>query len=239
MPCYTIAICDDVAAELHQISEQTRQWADAHQISIHITTFQSAEHFLFHYADHPEYDILLLDIEMEGISGMELARRIREDNHAIQILFITGFSDYIQEGYDVEALHYLMKPVSQEKLSEVLNRAVARLQKPRNSILCTVEGTTQKLYLDEIVYIEILSHTLTIHGQQDYQLHMTIGEIQKQLGDQFCRCHRSFLVNLEKIRTIRQTDILMDTGVSVPMSRRLAADVNRAFFQYYRKEASL
>ena len=68
---------------------------------------------------------------------------------------------------------------------------------------------------------------------------MTIGEIQKQLGDQFCRCHRSFLVNLEKIRTIRKTDILMDAGVSVPMSRRLAADVNQAFFQYYRKEASL
>ena len=236
---YHISICDDNAAEATGIKAMVDTWAQEKCHAIGIDAFSSAEQFLFHYADHPEYDILLLDIEMEGISGMELARRIRKDNHTVQIIFITGFSDYMQEGYDVEALHYLMKPVSQEKLSEVLNRAVARLQKPQKSIVCAVDGTAQRIFLDEIVYMEILSHTLTIHGRQDYQLHMTIGEIQKQLGDQFCRCHRSFLVNLEKIRTIRKTDILMDTGVSVPMSRRLAADVNQAFFQYYRKEASL
>lgn len=77
------------------------------------------ESFLFRYEEKKDYDILLLDVEMKAISGMELARRIRRENDSVQIVFITGYPDYISEGYDVSALHYLMKPISAGKLSEV------------------------------------------------------------------------------------------------------------------------
>ena len=93
----------------------------------------SAESFLFHYAEESDYDILLLDIEMGKINGIELARRIRHDNETIQIVFTTGYYDFISEGYEVSALQYLMKPVSYEKLESVLNKAVKNQIRYKNA----------------------------------------------------------------------------------------------------------
>ena len=170
---------------------------------------------------------------------MELAKRLRQLHDDTPLVFITGYSDYMAEGYDVAALHYLLKPVSEQALERVLNRTLEQLQHQRKFLLCTSDGVTQKLYFDEILYVEVLSHTVTIHGDRgkDYLLHMTIRELEQELGNTFCRCHRSFLVNLARIHQIKKTDILLDSGVVVPMSRRLAADVNQAFFAYYRREA--
>lgn len=170
---------------------------------------------------------------------MELAKRLRQLHDDTPLVFITGYSDYMAEGYDVAALHYLLKPVSEQALERVLNRTLEQLQHQRKFLLCTSDGVTQKLYFDEILYVEVLSHTVTIHGDRgkDYLLHMTIRELEQELGNTFCRCHRSFLVNLVRIHQIKKTDILLDSGVVVPMSRRLAADVNQAFFAYYRREA--
>lgn len=89
--------------------------------------FSSAEAFIFHCVENKEYDVLLLYIEMGNMDGVTLARQIRKSNKNVQIVFITGYSDYIAEGYDVEALHYLMKPLKDEKLFDVLDRAVNKL----------------------------------------------------------------------------------------------------------------
>ena len=101
---YKIAICDDSQADRDFISEIVRQWAAAASHIIHIDTFISAENFMFHYADVKDYDILLLDIEMGGMSGVAMAKELRRDNSTVQIVFITGYSDYISEGYDVDAV---------------------------------------------------------------------------------------------------------------------------------------
>ena len=234
-----VAICEDVAAERDYLIGLLQKWEQLGGHILQISAFLSAERFWSAYEDGYRPELLLLDVEMPGQNGMELAKRLRQLHDDTPLVFITGYSDYMAEGYDVAALHYLLKPVSEQALERVLNRTLEQLQHQRKFLLCTSDGVTQKLYFDEILYVEVLSHTVTIHGDRgkDYLLHMTIRELEQELGNTFCRCHRSFLVNLVRIHQIKKTDILLDSGVVVPMSRRLAADVNQAFFAYYRREA--
>ena len=126
---YNIAICDDSAADREWIASLSQVWAEQTDAAVRLAEFTSAENFLFLAQDEDPFDILLLDIEMGAMDGVTLAKKIRQNNDTIQIVFITGYSDYIAEGYEVSALHYLMKPVKPEKLFSVLNRAVEKLRK--------------------------------------------------------------------------------------------------------------
>lgn len=130
---YKIAICDDSDADRQYIWNMVNAWAAAAGHTVHTDTFPSAENFLFCYEEESDYDILLLDIEMGEMDGVTMAKKLRENNDTIQIIFITGYSDYISEGYEVAALHYLMKPVREEKLCDVLDRAAEKLSKKRKS----------------------------------------------------------------------------------------------------------
>ena len=125
---YKIAVCDDSAADRQYLSALAAQWAEKAGAVAEVTEFPSAENFLFCYAEKKDYDILLLDIEMGKMDGVTMAKKLRQDNDTIQIIFITGYSDYISEGYEVAALHYLMKPVKEEKLFSVLDRAAEKLK---------------------------------------------------------------------------------------------------------------
>ena len=124
---YEIAICDDEEKQRTYMKSLVERWL--HQTFHHaqIREYASSEQFLFEQAD-ARTQILFLDIEMEKMDGIALAREIRKHNRQMQIIFVTGYMEYIQEGYDVEALHYLLKPVSQEKTDSVLERAVERLK---------------------------------------------------------------------------------------------------------------
>ena len=126
---YKIAICDDSGADRQYISALVTGWAESTGHTVQISAFASAESFLFHYAEKSDFDILLLDIEMGDMDGVAMAKQLRKENDTVQIIFITGYSDYISEGYEVAALHYLMKPVKDEKLFSVLDRAVEKLSK--------------------------------------------------------------------------------------------------------------
>lgn len=240
-----IAICDDESKELGYIRALAEKWAGEKGYSIDISTFESAEAFWFAYAENKEYDMLLLDIEMKEMNGVELARRIREENRQMQIIFITGFPDYMQQGYDVAALHYLMKPVEPDKLSEVLSRAVEKLDYTPRIILLEAEDETLRVPVDDILYAEALSHHTevtmgrTVRGSVNEApvshvlLFQSITKLHEQLGEGFIRCHRSYLVNLARVERVTKTDVILDNGQSVPLSRRMYAQVNQQFIAYY------
>lgn len=120
---YRAAICDDSTTDAEFVGSILHQWAAERGIEVESERFASADAFLFRYAEDKSFDLLLLDVEMPGTDGVTLAKTVRQENEAVQIVFITGYSDYIAEGYDVAALHYLVKPVSREKLFAVLDRA--------------------------------------------------------------------------------------------------------------------
>ena len=128
---YRVAIVDDSTTDAAFVKGILDQWASQRQVSIQAEVFSSAESFLFRYAEDKDWDILLLDIEMGAMDGVTMAKRVRQNNEAVQIVFITGYSDYIAEGYEVAALHYLMKPVNRDKLLTILDRAMEK-RKQRN-----------------------------------------------------------------------------------------------------------
>ena len=121
---YHIAICDDDESQLDSLRSLVSDWIRSLGHSCEILCYPSAEAFLFAYEEEKRWDILLLDIEMKEISGISLARRIREDGHRTEIIFITSHFEFVSEGYDVDALHYLTKPVPKDKLISVLDKAV-------------------------------------------------------------------------------------------------------------------
>ena len=234
---YKIAICDDSDADRKYVLNMVNQWAVTAGHVIHTDTFVSAENFLFHYAEESDYDILLLDIEMGAMDGVAMAKKIRQSNDFVQIVFITGFSDYISEGYEVSALHYLMKPVKQDKLFGVLNRAVDAIKKMERVILLPVDGEILRLPIDQVQYVEAFSHTVSIATEENtIPVKKSISEMERLLGEGFVRCHRSYLVGLKHISRLSKTEVILDNGKVLPLSRSAAAMVHKAFIFYYTGE---
>jgi Response regulator of the LytR/AlgR family len=234
-----IAICDDESAEISYLSAIVHRWACEREVDVRVRGYDSAESFLFARGDDDGVDILLLDIQMKVMDGVELARKIRSAGDEVQIVFITGFPDFIAEGYDVSALHYLMKPVRDEKLAEVL-KAAARLEKAEETLLVSASETTEKIPLGSIVYIESFAHYIAIRTKTAaVETRANIGDIETKLGDGFVRCHRSYIVGLDHVSRITKTDVILDGGKAIPLSRRLYADVNRAFITHHKGRRNL
>lgn len=225
---YKIAICDDSDADRRYIMNMVRSWASAAGHEVQIDGFPSAESFLFRYAGESDYDILLLDIEMGAMDGVTMAKELRKSNDTVQIIFITGYSDYISEGYEVAALHYLMKPVNEEKLCLVLDRAAEKLAKNERVLKFEVSGEMVRVPIYQIRYADVLGNYVTVHAQTDVTVKMTLGELEKQLDERFYRVGRSALVNLTQISRVTRAEIRLNDGTAIPLPRGAYEGVNRA-----------
>ena len=208
------------------------KWAAKENIPLSLEAFPSAESFLFQYAEQKDYDILLLDIEMQSMNGVALARSIRKENDAVQIVFITGYTDYIAEGYDVAALHYLIKPVSEEKLHEVLNRAVIKIRKNEKALFLSSSGEAVRIPLYEIKYLEVQKNYVTIHAKSNYTVKKTLGALEQELDERFYRMARSYIVNLSYIDRISKSDVFLSDGTVLPLPRGHYEPLNRAFIKH-------
>ena len=229
---YNIAVCDDSGADREYVMNFVKQWASKSGHAVNLSAFPSAENFLFLYEEKSDYDILLLDIEMGAMDGVELAKRLRKTNDTVQIVFITGYSDYISEGYEVAALHYLMKPVKKEKLFDVLDRAVQKLQKNEKVLNLEISGEMVRIPVYQIRYADVMGNYVTIHGATDQTVKMTLGELEKQLDDRFYRVGRSCIVNLSNIGRVTKTEIKLSDGTSIPLPRGAYEPLNRAIITY-------
>lgn len=230
---YRMAICDDNRADVIYLKSFVEKWAKKAEAALQIEYFSSAEAFLFQYEEDKSYDILFLDIEMGEMNGVELARKIRKENRLVQIIFITGYMEYIAEGYDVEALHYLLKPVTAQKLNGVLDRAAERL-KSKEKVLCLeLPGAVVRVALGEIRYLEVQRNYVTVHGAEDYTVKKTLHELEKELDGSFCRTGRSYIVNLHFVKKITRTQVILKDGREIPLSRNCYEKVNRAVIQYF------
>lgn len=223
-----IAICDDSSADRQYLSTLADRWAADRGHVIRTAFFSSAEEFLFHYAEEKDYDILLLDIEMGAMDGVTMARTLRRDNETVQIIFVTGYSDYIAEGYDVAALHYLMKPVREDKLFSVLDRAAEKLSRNETVLNFEVGGEMVRVPIYQIKYADVSGNYVTIHAAGEVTVKMALGELEGQLDRRFYRAGRSVIVNLTMISRVTKTEILLSDGTVVPLPRGAYEGVNRA-----------
>lgn len=234
-----VAICDDELSQLNYLNDCVRRFSLAHGLSLHISLFDSAEKFWFSWEQNA-FSLILLDIQMQGQSGMDLARELREKNDNAAIIFITAISDCIGEGYDVSAVHYLIKPIDEKRLFAALEKAIAAAEKQPKKLIFSVGGENIALTADEIEYAEAFSHTASLsltNGGAD--LSQSFGSVLPALENEgFVRCHRSYAVNISHIHSIKKYEITLDSGKVVPVSRRLYDEVNRAFISFYKGGAN-
>lgn len=231
-----IAIVEDEKIQSELMKKYVAGWASKKNIWAVAEAFYSAESFDFNWSMNKKYDIVLLDIQMSGQNGIELAKKIREEDNMIGIIFITAVTDYIQEGYDVSAINYLIKPVDEKKLHECLDRALQKIPEEEKSILIDAEGEIIRVRQKDIIYIEAFSHTIDINTtEKKLTVRKSISSIEKELDEKmFVRCHRSYIVGLKYVKRIESSKIELDNGKLIPVSRRQYSNTNIAFINYYR-----
>ena len=164
-----IAICDDEKAQRSLITKYLQEWARENGQILELSEFPDAESLLFCWEDEKRFDLLILDIEMGALSGMELAERIRRENEDIPILFITGYETYMAQGYEVSAIQYLLKPLSKEKLFTVLER-LWRQQRPEEKLAFQTGEGVLLLTPSQIWFAEARGHqSLLSTAHESYQ----------------------------------------------------------------------
>ncbi len=231
-----IVICEDIQSHSEILMDFIQKWSVSQQSHVDVVHYQSAEAFLFNWSKDNTFDLAFLDIEMGQLNGMELAGRIRKQDQAMLIVFTTGLRDYVLRGYEVQAFRYMLKPLKEKDCIRILNDALINMQNKRaDSFVIAQETQSTRLLKDEIYYFEMDSHYIIVHtarGEKRYKEKMN--NLEQMLGEpHFCRCHRSYLVNLSHVRTINRDMVEIDNGDILPVSRARWTALNQCFMGYY------
>ena len=237
-----IAVIEDEKSHRDLLVSWLESWGGKKGKSLAIRPFGSAESFLFAYEEEKDFDLLFLDIQMEGMDGMELARRLHRLGNPVNIIFVTGNPDFALEGYDLEAVSYLVKPVKKDRLQAALGRAGERVRNRAAILACLSAGEVEKVYAADICCLESRGHDCILWKKEGRELVCKTGiqQMEQELQectDSFFKPHRSYFVNLEHVERIGKKEICMDNGMSVPLARGKWEELNRAYMEYFRRQS--
>ena len=223
-----IAVCDDDKNDLNIVLSLLHQYD--HSKRLKIDSFFSAK-ALLEKCQIKNYDIAILDIEMESPNGYEAAEKLVAQPAPPLIIFVTNSLEYTIRGYGV-AFRYLPKPIDLLSLSKAMDSAIREITS--NRFLFFLEGTSCVLRIEEIYYIESFGHQIVLHTQSnDFSMRSTLINIISQLPQgRFGFPHQSYIVNLQHIRTASQKEIHLTNGKIIPISRRKQQEFERQFHQY-------
>ncbi len=228
-----IAICDD--EEKYRIQLKTVLDKLLINTDDDIETFSDGNILVLKFAESP-FDLVFLDIEMPEIDGITLARKLRAVSEKVFIVFLTGHVEYALEGYEVNALRYLTKPVDIDKLKEVLNYVRDKIGSARQ-IIIREDGEEIILNVNDVVYIESMNQNVRIVTTTgEHTIRYNIGDFEEQLKDDgFFRSHRGYLISLSKVKKLIKTDVVLDGGadeIVLPVSRSNIKPLKDALYSY-------
>ncbi|MBR3366490.1 MAG: response regulator transcription factor [Lachnospiraceae bacterium] len=216
----SVAIVEDDREFARRIAEYLARYEKEKGTDIRVRYFQDGEDIVEEYA--PEYDVLLMDIQMEFMSGVDAARRIREKDPEVLILFITNAAQFAIEGYEVRAFDYVLKPVTYETFCAKMDRALVHMRREKEEalLLQTASGAV-KVPVSRILYAESQGHRMYVCTRQGMvETHMRMNDLEQQLlPHDFFRCHKGFLVNMAAVDRLEENDCLIG-GRRIPVSRR-------------------
>lgn len=228
-----IAIVDDEDIQVDTMTSLIKETAARLSLSVSLIDFSSGEAFLFALEDHPDLDMVFLDIEMNQTDGLEVAKKIRQTDKDLTIVFATAYAEYAVQGYDVQALDYLLKPIELDKVKRVLKRHLDRQPAVVEKVTLESQGEVIKLALDDILYVEVNRRECEIHTLNGpVTVSRTLKELSEELSDDFIQTHRSYLVNVSHMNRLLKTDIELSNGTVVPVSRRLVKQVQEQFVMH-------
>lgn len=237
-----VAYCEDETAQAEYVSDMIKNWGERKNTACDVDLYGSAEEFLFEMdeAELFAYDLILLDISMQGMSGFSLAEKIRSTDKKVRLAFITSDADYVFRGYEVEAFRYIMKPVTQVKLDELLDSVSAQVgEDMAEYVILEVSGQNRKIDKSDILYVEVDGHYTTIHCEkEEFTVKESFKDVLAMLNADatvFCRCHRSAAVNIDKVMRIGRELCRLKGGQELAVSRGMYEELNRAFIRHNMK----
>lgn len=237
-----IAVCDDDAQVLLVVSALLTSYQAQRQTEISYESFGNVIDFLTSM-EYEDFDLVLLDVLMPELNGIEAAREIRQKNEHIKIVFLTSSPEYAVESYSVQAANYLLKPATEERLFPILDSIADMLRKPEDALTIKAQGTLFRLPYRKIEYIEVMAKTIYFHLTDGSfrEVHGSLSSYEPALLSRpnFYKVHRSYLVNLSWVAEVRQKELLTDSGKSVPIARSLCRQVRTAYTEFLSKDSNM
>lgn len=240
-----IAICDDNIIELQNSRGVVEDFVNSTQytqpISIH--TFINANDLLFHIEKYGGFDVLLLDILMPGMNGIELATEIRYKNGECKIIFLTSSPEFAVSSYKVDAYYYLLKPLIAGELMNVLQKIACQMKEEMStSIVIKSNGKLTRIQIHTIRFVESIRHTMHFHLNDNEVLtcYGTLSEFSDILLSEKCfiRCHKSFIINVNYVKSISATDFMMSDKTQIPISRQSYQQIKNAYLDFFFNEGA-
>ena len=227
-----IAICDDEEI----IREQIKELTEKEKSGLCMELYETGDALL---ASRKQFDIVFLDIQMEGTDGIETAKRLRQRDEDTILIFITGIREYVFQAFDVAAFHYLLKPIEEEKFREVFRRAGRELEKRkskrRETVFIKTRNRSFSLEKDSILYIESRGKKVEIHTTgETIEAYASMNEMEGQLGGGFFRCHRGYLVNMAYVAEYDSGSITLNNGEYVYLAKEKYGEFVKAYMRYLR-----
>lgn len=229
---YRIAIVEDTQSDAELLGTYLSCYAKERGIELKRTMFTDGDAFLTNYGTG--FDIVLMDIEMPGIDGVATAKKLRERDENVTLIFVTHLANHALDGYEVRALDFLVKPVEYPNFCIKLDRALDSCEKNRaREVAIPTVGGVRRVRLDRLYYIEVMDHTLVFHMQDgDLSVRGSIKECERKLAPyDFVRCNNSFLVNLRYVSELDGSDVLLD-GHRIPVGRTKKKEFLQRLAQY-------
>ena len=232
-----IGICDDEKNIRELISNKIKK----EYPNSEIVFFKSGEELLLESKD---IDILLLDIQMPGRNGIEIARELRKKNKKTILIFVTAMKDYVFEAFDVNAFNYIVKPFNDNRFMDVLNKAIneynslGETEQETNYVIVSNRGMHTKVKLDEIIYAEVFNRKVVIHKiDEEIEYYGKMSELEALVGESFFRSHRAYLINFKYVEKYDAKTIYMEKG-KVLMAKKNYPEFVKKYMKYNQRRGN-
>ena len=217
-----IAIVDDDVRDCQVYRDYLKQYETERKENILVREYHDGDEILQNYAS--EFDIILMDIDMRFVNGMDAAKEIRQMDEKVIIIFMTNMPQYAMEGYKVDALDYVLKPINYYDFTQRLNRALSRMEKRQDRhIVINVKSGAKRLAISRIMYVEVMDHDLIYHtAEENVITRKTMRDAEQELEQEgFFRCNKCYLVNLAYVDSVKGNDVQVgDQLIAVSRARR-------------------
>ncbi|EGT3616078.1 response regulator transcription factor [Clostridium perfringens] len=216
---FNIALCEDNSLQREELKNNLSKILDEIGVDYKIIAFENGEALLKSYPE--KLDMLFLDIQMGNLTGMETARKVRDYDNKVEIIFITALWDYVQKGYEVRAFRYLIKPVKFQELKEQVIACVENIiEKKDTYITIKDKGNMLKIRTEDILFLETFERKVIIHTiSQEHIVKVSMNKLEKELENMgFFRCHTSYIVNLSKIEELQKYSLIIN-NFNLPVSK--------------------
>lgn len=228
-----IIICDDIISDREILHNYCNHYAKENRVPMTVMEFENAG-TLLQCQDARSADVMLLDIYMDGMSGIDAAHILRQKGYRGALILTTTSQDYYADGYDVEAIHYLLKPISYQAFCESMRRVYERMNTITKKIRVTSTRNTFDIDISGIQYIEVYGHKTFIHTiKGNIKVNHSLVSLEERLGgDPFLRCYRYYIINMDFVKRMNDDSFLMKDNKEIPLSRDGRTALKNRYMSY-------